>query len=269
LAKDAYALAMQRCRGCHNFHALWPYLRIGRISSGVEGGRAALAAAIHESCTRGSREILITGAADTGILCLAAQASKDSAASFVVIDVCDTPLELCRRFAKQWNLRVETKVADVTELTFQNRFDIVIAHSLLHYLRSEKRVKMFSRIAAALKPDGKFLQVFNTGHKIRGATVSEYRDRYPDWVLEQLEARNIDLPEVRSAFRARLAAYAEEREQREGVAETPEEILAMMRSAGFSDISCRDIELNLAAPYTNFVAKLSKRRYLSIASISP
>ena len=38
MAPDAYALATLRCGACANLHALWPYLRIARIVSGVRVG---------------------------------------------------------------------------------------------------------------------------------------------------------------------------------------------------------------------------------------
>ena len=45
-----------------------------------------------------------------------------------------------------------------------------------------------------------------------------------------------------------------------------EEVLDVIRSAGFSTITCKNIDLNLAARYSDFVAQLSKRRYLTVAS---
>jgi hypothetical protein len=268
LAIDAYALATRRCGVCANLHALWPYLRIARIVSGVEGGDSTLVATTSEICATGPKDVLIAGACDTGILSLAAKASGGRAASFVVIDLCDTPLELCRKFAKRCNLRLKTAVQDVVDIRFRARFDLIIAHSLLQFIRPQDRLNMHSRFAGALKPGGKFVQIFNTSRRIQPAIAADYRRRYPDWVIRELEAKNVPLPTTREAFCARLVSYAIERENREGVVESEEEVLDVMRSAGFSTISCKNIDLNLAARYTDFVAQLSKRRYLTVASIS-
>ena len=143
MAIDAYALATQRCGVCANLHALWPYLRIARIVSGVEGGDSILAAEISEICATGPKDVLIAGAADTGILNLAAKTSGGRAASFVVIDLCDTPLELCRKFATRCNLRLKTEVQDVADIRFRARFDLIIAHSLLQFIPPQDRVNYF------------------------------------------------------------------------------------------------------------------------------
>jgi SAM-dependent methyltransferase len=268
MAASAYALAHQHCGPCRNFHALWPYLRIGRISSGVEGGRAALAAAIGDVCQSGPKDVLIAGAADTGVLCLAANAPGGRNARFFLADVCETPLLLCRDFAQTWNLHLETWLGDLVEFGHERRFDVIVAHSLLQYFAPAQRIPLFARLAAALRPGGRLLQIFNTGRRIREPHMTEYRNDYADWVLAQLSARDIALPEPRETFHARLTAYAEEREEREGVVESEDEVIAMMQAGGLTVLSCRDVDLSLSAPYTEFVAKIAKRRHLSIATVA-
>lgn len=268
MAMDAYALATRRCGACANLHALWPYLRIARIVSGVEGGDSMLTATISEICATGPKDVLIAGAADTGILNLVAKSSGGRAASFVVIDLCDTPLELCRKFANRCNLPLKTKVQDVADIRFRARFDVIIAHSLLQFIPPQNRLRVFSRFAWALKPGGKFIQIFNTSRRIQPTIAADYRRHYSDWVMRELEAKNVPLPTTREAFCARLVSYAMERENREGVVESEEEVLEVVRSAGFSTISCENIDLNLAPRYNDFVAQLLKRRYLTVASIS-
>jgi SAM-dependent methyltransferase len=267
MAIDAYALATRRCGVCVNLHALWPYLRIARIVSGVEGGDAVLGAAISEICTTGPKDVLIAGAADTGILNLVARTHGGRAAIFFVVDLCDTPLELCRKFAKRCNLRLKTGVQDVADIRFRAQFDVIIAHSLLQFISPKDRLKVFSRFAWALKPGGKFIQIFNTSRRIEPTIAADYHRHYPDWVMRELEAKNVPLPTTREAFCARLVSYAMERKNREGVVESEEEVLDLIHSAGFSKISCKNINLNLAPKYSEFVAQLSKRRYLTVASI--
>ena len=268
MAVDAYALATRRCGVCVNMHALWPYLRIARIGSGVEGGGSILTATISEICAIGPKDVLIAGAADTGILNLVAKARGGRVANFVVIDLCDTPLGLCRKFAQRCNLLLKTEVRDVADIRFRARFDLIIAHSLLQFIPKQDRLKVFSRFAWALKPGGKFVQIFNTSRRIQPTIAADYRRHYPNWVMRELEAKGVPLPTTREAFCARLVSYAMERENREGVVESEGEVLDAMRSAGFSTISCKNIDLNLASRYSDFVAQLSKRRYITVASIS-
>ena len=51
---------------------------------------------------QGRRHVLIAGSQDTGVLALVARAGAKHDANITVLDICETPLELCRRFAAQW-----------------------------------------------------------------------------------------------------------------------------------------------------------------------
>jgi SAM-dependent methyltransferase len=268
LVTEAASLAAERCGQCQNLHLLWPMLRIARINSGVEGGSAAFFQAIEGHCASGPKRILIAGAADTGILCLAANASAKHGASFMVIDVCDTPLELCRRFARRFDLPLETRLVGAEAMLFEKEFDIIIAHSLLQFIPPHQRANVYARFAAALKPGGVVIQIFNAGARIEGAIAQEHRLTYPESAMEQFTARGITLPEPREKLMVRLKEYALDRERREGAVASPKEVDDLMIAAGFSIVETRELDLNVAAPFGKFLSKLSKRRYLSIARVN-
>ena len=267
LVAQAAAVSLERCGQCQTHHMLWPLNRIARVVSAVEGGREALADAITRYCKTGRKRILIAGSSDTGILCLAANAVREHGADFVIFDICDTPLELCRRFAKRWGLQVATKVADAAEIEFRNEFDIVIAHSLLQFIPPPQRVKVFSRFAAALKPDGVAIQVFNAGARIEGALATEHARDYPELVLARFEQCGIVFPEPREKLRARLQKQSLRRRQLEGAVATPEEFDALMEASGFTILERQSIDLDIVENYGKFLSKLSRRRYLSIARV--
>ena len=100
LTAQAAEVAAERCGQCQTHHMLWPMNRAARLVSAVEGGRDAVEDAIKRYCKPGRNHILIAGSSDTGVLCLAANATREHGADFVIIDMCGTPFELCRRFAR-------------------------------------------------------------------------------------------------------------------------------------------------------------------------
>ncbi len=265
LVAEAAAVAMERCGHCQTHHLMWPMNRIARIVSAVEGGRQDFAAAITRHSAGGRKRILIAGCSDTGILCLAANAVREHGAEFFVVDQCDTPLELCRRFAKRWDLQIETQAVDANDIAFSREFDIVLAHSMLQFIAPAQRLNVVSRFARALKPGGVAIQVFNAGARIEGALATEHERDYPDLVLARFDECGIVLPEPRDKVRARLEFQSLRRRQLEGAVATPEEYDALLQAAGFTVVERRETDIGIAESYGTFLSRVSRRRYISVA----
>lgn len=104
LAAEAWEVADRFCGSCKNLHLLWPYYRL----AGSPGQDVSF---IHPVLKRlfssPGRSVLIAGCADTGLLALAARAAHADTA-ITVVDRCETPLELCRRFAHRWAIAANT-----------------------------------------------------------------------------------------------------------------------------------------------------------------
>jgi hypothetical protein len=83
-------------------------------------------------------------------------------------------------------------------------------------------------------------------------------------VPEELSRIGVPLPEP-SAFRERLRLHAMSREHREGAFGTPEEIQALLASAGLATSEWLELGVKLSAPVQEFVSKTGKRRFLAIA----
>jgi hypothetical protein len=96
LAAEAYNLARRQCGSCINFHLLWPYLRLAKASGG-DVDEPLFRGALTRLLSGCNQKVLIAGAADTGLLAVVARAA-DSCSEIIIVDRCDTPLELCRRF---------------------------------------------------------------------------------------------------------------------------------------------------------------------------
>src|SRR6476659_3989475 len=128
LAAQAYEMSGRLCGSCRDLHALWPYIRLSRSSTGLESEGSELELALRKLVAGGLRKILIAGSADTGLLALVARAGADQGAEIVVLDICETPLEFCRRLASQWSMQIETRRQDLLELEDRREFDLVLIH---------------------------------------------------------------------------------------------------------------------------------------------
>lgn len=263
LAAEASELAGRFCGSCKNFHLLWPYLRLARASGGGVG-----APLIHSalSCllSRYGRKVLIAGCADTGLLAVVARAAVPGT-DIIVLDRCETPLELCRRFARRWSLPIEILHLDLSELAAQSSFDVVFAHSLLQFIPAHHRLDVLSRIRRSLRADGRLVLLFRTSARIEGSLLPEYLDGYPKHLIEQLEGMNIELPESREAFRRRIEIYSEERRAREGAHTTRAEVEQLIEAAGFWIEDLMPIEASMSEPFRQLAAKITKQRFLAIA----
>jgi len=265
LAADAYEVSGRLCRSCRDMHALWPYIRLTRASTGVEARPSMLERRVADLLAHGGRHVLIAGSQDTGILALVARAGADRGSNIVVLDICETPLELCRKFAAQWSLPIETIRQDLRDLEIERRFDVVLVHGTLQYISADDRADVLARMQRAIRPGGRLVLLFNTGQPVAGELARESRSGYANWVVDELNRLNVPLPESDAAFRARLDAHSKRREAREGAFAEPGEVETLLKAAGFNVDHCSEIGVNLAQPVESFITKISKRRFLAIA----
>jgi SAM-dependent methyltransferase len=264
LALEASEVAPRLCRDCQNFHLLWPYLRLAGASGGGSVGEQQIQATLRRLLDGKSRRVLVAGAADTALLAVVARAASPGT-NIVVLDRCETPLELCRRFARRWSLPIETLHVDLMDFSSTGRFDVVFAHSLLQFIPDDRREDVLSRLQRSLRPDGRLVLVFRTSARIEAGLLPEYREAYPKNLVERLEAMNIALPEPRDDFRRRVETYAEERRAREGAHPTRAGVESSIEAAGFEIEDMSEVQANLSAPFRHFTAKIDKRRFLAIA----
>jgi SAM-dependent methyltransferase len=264
LAVEAFELAGRFCGACKNFHMLWPYLRLAGAS-----GRDVEAPLIHsvlsDLLSRSGQNVLIAGAADTGLLALVARAGG-SGAAVTVLDRCETPLGLCRRFARRWSLPIEIVHLDLMEFAKQSSFGVVFAHMLLQFIPACRHLDVLSRIRRSLRSEGRLVLAFRTSSRIEGDLAVTYRRDYPSQLIKQLEGKNIGLPEPREAFRHRVEVYAEERRAREGAHTSREEVEQLIHAAGFKIELITPFDANVSAPFSQLAAQIGKRRYLTIAA---
>jgi SAM-dependent methyltransferase len=263
LAAEACDVARRLCGSCKNFHLLWPYLRLAKASGG-DVDEPHFRNALNRLLSGRSQKVLIAGAADTGVLAVVARAASSSP-GIVVLDRCETPLELCRRFAHRWSLPVKTLHLDLMALDIGPTFDVVVAHSLLQFIPADHRVAVLSNLRRSLRPDGRLLIVFRTSSRIEGNILQQYRETYSKSLIERLEEMNVPLPERREYFRRRVDDYSEERRTREGAHQNRADVEQLIEAAGFSIEQLTSIEANISAPFRQLTAKINKQRFLMVA----
>ena len=263
IAAEAYAVAGRFCGSCRNLHALWPYIRLSRSSTGLERSGSVLETALRAFITGGLRKILIAGAADTGLLSLVLRAADDFGVNVTVLDVCASPLELCRRLAGQWSIPVRTVKQDLADLDARQAFDLVLVHGTLHFIAGEKRLNVLARIHRGLRPNGRLVLFFNTSRPSTIRKDDKLHVDYAESVVKELRRLAIPLPDSESEFIRRLSDHSRQRQEREGAFASPGDAEQLLETAGFEIIGCSEVETTHSAQM--FTAHISKHRFMAIA----
>ena len=236
-------LAAIHCRGCADYHIWTAAARMtGRLRS-TTADRAGFTALIgrqaRERAGSGAIDVVIAGAADTGILASAAHAATIAGQNiiarcrFTVLDLCPTPLLLCKEFARDHGLVVGTETADITESGGSTMADIIVMHGVLRFIARRRHADALRRLAGQLKPGGRIVvsnrirPVSNTGAH-SGADSGEA-------ILRMVADGSIECPEPIERFAARIKRYvANNRIRPENELESAEAARALFERAGLS-----------------------------------
>ena len=233
LAEYQYRVAQQRCGNCLPYHAMWGYVQLAgfRRNSLVQQSEN-LETLIGEHASSRAR-ILIAGAADATSLALTAQATKDGGTRITVADHCETPLDVCRAFAKAHGIAASTVKVDLAEVPAGGAYNLVFAHVVLMFIAKEQRVGFLRNLRSSLAEGGRLLLI----HKLRYRKADGAREHkarlFAQRVIDALSERGIGLPDEEVRFRQGLEKYCLARDARD---ENPigfEEVEADLAAAGF------------------------------------
>jgi len=129
----------------------------------------------------GSEDILDLGCGDGKITALLAQATKGRV---VGVDKSDEMIE----FASHSYPNIEFMVADATQLSFENDFNVVFSNAVLHWVSDHRAVLM--GLKKALRPKGKILLQFGGYGNAKEILevmerfiASEYTDYFNDFTF--------------------------------------------------------------------------------------
>lgn len=143
---------------CSWYHGFWQYLRIFKLVSTPHRHADFFFDAFGFLAREGHyRRVLVSGAADYAMLAhvLWAYRKEDAAADITVLDLCETPLFLCKWYAKQASAAVDTHASDILDRESGEPFDVICTHSFLSRFPSARRKDLISKWRQLLRPGGK------------------------------------------------------------------------------------------------------------------
>lgn len=233
----AWSLAARGCtaaHGCQPYHGAWQYLRLLGLNTTLLADRASFIAGFRDAARSGLRRVLISCAADYGMLAqlLHAYRAEGVEPDCVMVDRCATPLRVSADYARRVGARLETVRSDVFALDLAP-VDLICTHSLLSFVAPAERTTLCRVWRAMLRPGGR-LVLSNTIYRSRApdtdhrtaAAVERYR---ADVLAAAHAAPSLDVtPEELTAAAAALRARAQTWPMLD-----VEELIEPIRAAGF------------------------------------
>jgi len=227
-AAEAFDLARTLCTSCRPYHSVWPYLRLTGRKRGVDADGALLVPLLARIIEDGARRVFLAGSADPGILSMVLAAAGSHALSTTIVDICATPLAMCRTFAARRGIAVRTLAGCLSQPRFAGEHDLVLAHSVLSFIDPAILSKVVANLAHTLVPGGWL--VLTTGL----SSPRTHPAAFCDDVLAKLSARGIGLPTTEGEFRALVAGYADSRRGRHSHFATLESLTQFLETHHFA-----------------------------------
>jgi hypothetical protein len=223
-AHDAFQLSASLCGACRPYHAVYPYMRLAGRKRGVDADREVLEPLLARFVSEGARRILIAGSADPGVLALVLAAAAPHPVAITVVDLCPTPLAVCRTLAQRHGIRLETQAACVSQMELAREYDLLVAHSVLNFVATALHGAVLERFAKALAPGGSLVMTTTVSSNLPPVDAAALSSD----VLAGLAAGGIELPVAEAEFRVLLAGYAAVQATRNSPASTAEELVGSL-----------------------------------------
>lgn len=147
--------------GCKDYHRFWSMVRLLDLDGRLPRGLSFFAKHLAELKDRNGRlNVVLAGAADTGLAALIAAAAAESgaSASILVVDRCRTPLLLNRRFAERSGLDIQTRQGTLDDMAADS-MDAVITHNVMGFNAEPDRAAILKSAARSLRPGGRVLSI--------------------------------------------------------------------------------------------------------------
>jgi hypothetical protein len=261
LAELQFEAALRLCGACRDYHATWPYRRLARVLIGLEADAPVLESVLRDAVPQGGN-ILIAGASDAGLLALMARATSGLNPSITVADRCETPLQICIRYAKSRRTELTVLKTDLAVATVWQRFDLIFMHGFLRFMPEAARGAMFRSLRTWLAPRGRII----VSEMLPVNLAPKPRDEdYVDLVLSALRGRHVPLPEEEKLFRLRLEAGAGLLKARLAGAASHAGLRCHLAEAGFAIDLYTEYSRNVASDVPD-ISLVSKASLLAVAS---
>jgi len=175
---------------CEWYHGTWQYLRLLNMVATppwYEFYNRALSKVLRE---RPKARVLISAAADFGMLQTLHEAILTSGATpkILVYDICQTPLRSCQWYAERHGLEIECIRANLLTCDIPPAsFDLIVTDEFLTVIKGADKPVIVDRWRHLLKPGGTLVTTAMIGH----ATTPELRQGYAERARYALEG-NLD-----------------------------------------------------------------------------
>lgn len=211
---------------CTWYHGVWQYLRLLGLAATPEKNAAFFLNTLEALASDGRfPRVLVSGTADYSMLAYVMHAYRnaDRKLAATVLDQCETPLYLCRWYARQMSQTIETCAANFLEFEPAEQFDVVCCHSFLQQFSKSQRNDLVKVWRRTLRPGGKL--VTNTriipgcpleGTKFSKPQAAAFRDRVFSEAAKLPTVLNVDPDEIADAakqYANRIVIYHFQTEQ--------------------------------------------------------
>ena len=184
-AKNQGAAEAQPVASCDWYHGTWQYLRLLNmvaVPPWYEFYDQALSEVLRR---RPNAEVLISAAADYGMLATLHDAIRATGASphIMLYDICRTPIRACQWYAERHGLSIDCVCANLLTCDIPRAsFDLIVTDEFLTVIKSEDKPLIVKRWRELLKPGGTLV----TTAMIGGATTPELRRGYAERARRKL-----------------------------------------------------------------------------------
>ncbi len=234
---------------CDWYHRLWPLLRnLGLGTSPQLHGECfrATLAAMRPQATVPLR-VLVSGAADHVLPALLANEARmlNLPVAITVLDICETPLALCRWYAARARLALRTHRGDVLEFAADGCFDLVCTHAFFGRFAPAERDLLCKRWHALLAPAGRLVTVNRLRPDASGQQIRFDDAQAPDFAHRVMDAfRVCDRKLIVNGEELERAVYAYAGQHRSWPVADTGEIRRALLAGGFRTV---DIDINVQA----------------------
>jgi hypothetical protein len=265
-APIARELAPVLCKGsymsqedCSWYHSSWQFLRIFNMVS-TPTWHATFYLTNLERLAPTHQHCLISGTADYSMLAHVLWAYKRASVHpmVLVLDTCETPLLLCKWYAKYVGDDVLTEKQDILNYESRNPLDIIVTDAFLTRFSPQDRPKVVSRWHSLLRNGGKVVTTIRIEPRTKAELVkaslpeiSNFRKRASREASKWrgfLEITEEDVAELAQRYAERMVSFS---------CQSDTEIISLFQEAGFScDIEIASVPGEMkASNYARVIAE--------------
>ena len=240
----ARQLAPVLCKGsymskedCSWYHSSWQYLRIfNLVSTPTWHGKFYLDNLQKLASDQRHPRVLISGSADYSTLAHVLWAYREARArcDISVIDLCETPLLLCKWYAKYVGEEIAAEKQSILDVRGESPFDLITSDAFLTRFDPAERIEVVAKWGSLLRDGGKVITTVRIESrpdadvvKSSPAEVTNFRKRAAREANKWrgfLEIPEEDVAELAQRYAERMESFS---------LQTKEELLDLFQNAGF------------------------------------